>query len=122
VELYATGGSILRSIGDLSAIDGAIVMDEELKVFGFGAKLQAESDEFQVLELDALSGTTQSVSYAQLGGSRHQSAARFVHQNHEAMVFVASQDGRLTLLAWVVDPGQVAAARSLEHFVWEYRA
>jgi hypothetical protein len=91
------------------------------KEFGFGAKLQAKSDEFQVLVLDALSGETATVPYAQLGGMRHQSAACFVHQNRDAMVFVASQDGRLTLFAWVADPGQVAAVRSLEHFVWEYR-
>lgn len=111
---------LLQSVGDLSAIDGAVVIDEELKVIGFGAKLQVELEDFEFIAIDALSGVHETVSYANLGGTRHQSAARFVHQNHDAMAFVASQDGRLTLLAWVIDDGKVVAVRNLEHFVWEY--
>ena len=113
--------TLLRSIGDLSAIDGAVVIDEELKVHGFGAKLHVSAEPFQVIILDALTGETRSVPCDEIGGTRHQSAARFVFQNHEAMVFVASQDGRLTLFAWVIDRAEVAAVRRLEHFVWECR-
>ena len=111
--------SMLRSIGDLSAVDGAVVMDEDLRVLGFGAKLDGSAGSFDVLVLDALSGESATASNSELGGTRHQSAARFVLQNPETMVFVASQDGRLTLFVWVVDPGKVAAIRRLEHFVWE---
>ncbi|MEQ1773432.1 MAG: putative sensor domain DACNV-containing protein [Burkholderiales bacterium] len=111
--------ALLSSIGELSAVDGAVVMDEELKVIGFGTKLQANTDCFQVLTLDALSKEIVNIPYMQLGGTRHQSAARFVYKNPEAMAFVASQDGRLTLLAWVLDRGQVVAVRRLEHFVWD---
>jgi len=111
--------SLLRSIGDLSAVDGAVVIDEGLRVLGFGAKLSADEANFDVFVLDALTGQSEIIPYAELGGTRHQSAARFVFGNHEAMVFVASQDGRLTLLAWVQDRAQVAAIRRLEHFVWE---
>lgn len=111
--------SMLRSIGDLSAVDGAVVMDEDLRVLGFGAKLGGSAGSFDVMVLDALSGESATASYSDLGGTRHQSAARFVLQNPESMIFVASQDGRLTLFAWVVDSGKVAAIRRLEHFVWE---
>lgn len=113
--------TLLRSIGDLSAIDGAVVMDEDLKVHGFGAKLHVNADPFQIKILDALTGEIRSVPCEEIGGTRHQSAAHFVFQNHEAMVFVASQDGRLTLFAWVIDSAEVAAVRRLEHFVWECR-
>jgi hypothetical protein len=36
----------------------------------------------------------------QLGGTRHQSAAQFVHDQHDALALVASQDGRFTIFAW----------------------
>ena len=35
-----------------------------------------------------------------LGGTRHLSAAQFVHDQRDALAFVASQDGRFTVFAW----------------------
>ncbi len=37
---------------------------------------------------------------AQLGGTRHLSAAQFVHDQHDATALVASQDGRFTIFKW----------------------
>lgn len=110
----------LHSIGDLSAIDGAIITDENLKVFGFGAKLLAKSIDFQIIDLDLLSGNSEEISYTQLGGMRHQSAARFVNQFNEALIFVISQDGKLTLFVWMSESGNTVAIRGLEHFIWEF--
>ncbi len=36
----------------------------------------------------------------QLGGTRHLSAAQFVHDQRDALALVASQDGRFTVFAW----------------------
>ena len=36
----------------------------------------------------------------QLGGTRHFSAAQFVHDQQDATVLVASQDGRFTIFKW----------------------
>ena len=36
----------------------------------------------------------------QLGGTRHLSAAQFVHDQHDAIALVASQDGRFTIFEW----------------------
>ena len=36
----------------------------------------------------------------QLGGTRHLSAAQFVHDQRDAVALVASQDGRFTVFAW----------------------
>ncbi len=108
---------LLRQIGDLSAIDGAVVMDEELGILGFGAKLRATAADFQVREIDVLTSASNDVSCSDLGGTRHRSAACLVHQQPETMVFVASQDGRLTLFVWVEDIKNVAAVRRLEHFI-----
>ncbi len=37
---------------------------------------------------------------AQLGGTRHISAAQFTHDQRDALAMVASQDGRFTLFGW----------------------
>jgi DNA integrity scanning protein DisA with diadenylate cyclase activity len=129
VESYrALLDSTLRSIGDLSAIDGALVMDDTLKVLGFGAKLQNSSlEEFNVISYDpliskdTLSGVIGEVPITKLfSGTRHQSAARFVKEDNNAMVFVASQDGRLTLFVWVTNDSRVMAVRNLEHCIWDF--
>ena len=40
------------------------------------------------------------VEPVQLGGTRCLSAAQFVHDQHDAVALVASQDGRFTVFAW----------------------
>jgi len=37
---------------------------------------------------------------SRLGGTRHLSAAQFIHDQHDAVALVASQDGRFTVFAW----------------------
>ena len=39
-------------------------------------------------------------SASQLGGTRHLSAAQFVHDQRNAIALVASQDRRFTVFAW----------------------
>ncbi len=51
------------------------------------------------------------VAPAQLGGTRHLSAAQFVQDQPEAMALVASQDGRLTVFVWSPCDGVVHAHR-----------
>jgi len=36
----------------------------------------------------------------QHGGTRHLSAAQFVHDQRDTLALVASQDGRFTIFAW----------------------
>ena len=48
---------------------------------------------------------------AALGGTRHLSAAQFVHDQRDALAMVASQDGRFTVLAWSPCEGRVHAHR-----------
>jgi hypothetical protein len=40
------------------------------------------------------------VHSTQIGGTRHLSAAQFVHDQRRAVALVASQDGRFTVFAW----------------------
>jgi hypothetical protein len=40
------------------------------------------------------------VQPVQTGGTRHLSAAQFVHDQQDSLALVASQDGRFTIFAW----------------------
>jgi len=114
--------SLLRRVGDLSLIDGAVVMDLDLCLLGFGAKLLFGPEDFLVTTLNAVTGELRErVSLEELGGTRHQSAARFVYGNRSTEVFVVSQDGRLSLFSWSERMHCVAVVQKLEHFIWEYR-
>jgi hypothetical protein len=111
--------STLDAIGELSAVDGALVLDDELSVLGFGAKLHLEATDFTVSLYNALTGPVgDSHHVADLGGMRHQSAARFVHEHPQAHAIVVSEDQRVTLFVWKRDARSVVAVRGMEHFVW----
>ncbi|MDR3641911.1 MAG: hypothetical protein P4L39_11365 [Humidesulfovibrio sp.] len=114
--------SLFRRVGDLGLIDGAVVMDMDLMLHGFGAKLLFGPEEFAVTTLNAVTGRVREhVPLSELGGMRHQSAARFVQANRETDVFVVSQDGRLSMMSWSERTQTVAVVQNMEHFIWEYR-
>ena len=47
----------------------------------------------------------------ELGGTRHLSAAQFVHDQRDAAALVASQDGRFTIFDWSTCEATVHARR-----------
>jgi hypothetical protein len=111
--------TLLTNIGDLTRVDGAVALDTDLHLHGFGAKLSGTQEQFEVLMMDALTRSTIArVHFADLGGTRHQSAARYIYRNRDSLAIVASQDDHLTLFVWDPDCGEVLAIRRLEHFTW----
>jgi hypothetical protein len=109
----------LQQIGKLTGVDGALVLRDDLTVLGFGAKLNCAPAEFSVSRVDAITRLAKhDRPLAEVGGTRHQSAARFVNQHRDCNVVVSSQDGRLTLVSWLQTPASVVAISGLEHFVW----
>jgi sensor domain DACNV-containing protein len=96
---------VARTFAQLTAVDGATLITRELDVVGFGAKLKNASDAgeppkiYKVDPLDHDEWFTP-VELTKLGGMRHQSAARFVHNHHGSIAFVASQDGNVTAFVW----------------------
>lgn len=94
----------VQAVAGLTAIDGAAVMTDEYELLGFGAKIQRRRGSAPV-ELvtvtEPVEGGVPSVLTAtQLGGTRHLSAAQFVHDQRNAIALVASQDRRFTVFAW----------------------
>ncbi|HVH12045.1 MAG TPA: hypothetical protein VM759_03285 [Longimicrobium sp.] len=92
------------AIAGLTAVDGATVMDECDQLLAFGVKLVrksgAERVERVAVTAPVVGNVAKVVDPSALGGTRHLSAAQFVHDQHDALALVASQDGRFTVFAW----------------------
>ena len=91
----------VEAIGQLTAVDGATILDSSFRVLGFGAKIQKLHDMPEtVIKKDPLDAYDyHEVSLSDLGGTRHSSAAQFVYDNPETIALVASQDGHMTLFS-----------------------
>jgi len=92
------------AIGGLTAVDGAVVLSDRWDVLAFGAKIgRTESGPFveEVLIHEPIRGHAPvKVHPGELGGTRHLSAAQFVHEQRDSLALVASQDGRFTVFGW----------------------
>jgi hypothetical protein len=92
------------AIAGLTAVDGATIINDHYDLLAFGAKIarrrgSAPVEQVNVTEPVEGSSATRATP-AQLGGTRHLSAAQFVHDQRDAMALVASQDGRFTIFKW----------------------
>jgi len=91
-------------IGGLTAVDGATVMTDAYDLLAFGAKIARRRGApriEQVTLTEPIEGSLAQVLHpSRLGGTRHLSAAQFVHDERAAVALVASQDGRFTIFAW----------------------
>jgi hypothetical protein len=85
-------------------VDGATVLTKEYELVAFGAKIARRKGSPQVEQVtvtEPVEGDApQTLHPTQLGGTRHLSAAQFIHDQHDAVALVASQDGRFTVFAW----------------------
>jgi hypothetical protein len=92
------------AVAGLTAVDGATIITESYELLGFGAKIQRRRGSApveQVIATEPIEGNLPQVFLSsQLGGTRHLSAAQFVHDQRDAMALVASQDRRFTVFAW----------------------
>jgi hypothetical protein len=110
----------MRAIASLSAVDGAIVMTQDLRVLGFGAKIAAESSvPAQVCMFRPEPGNQPVLPtpLEHLGGTRHQSAARFAAANKDTVVLVISQDRHMSVVHWHEPIHSVAVVRNAEWWV-----
>src|SRR5262245_23508270 len=96
--------NVVESIAGLTAVDGATVMTTGYEILAFGVKIARRKGSAQVEQVTVTEpirgGAASLVHPTQLGGTRHLSAAQFVHDQRDAVALVASQDGRFTVFAW----------------------
>ena len=92
------------AIAGLTAVDGATLITDDYNVLAFGAKITRRKGSTQVEQVNVTEPVEGSVPLrvtpAQLGGTRHLSAAQFVFDQRDATALVASQDGRFTIFKW----------------------
>jgi hypothetical protein len=111
-------GALRQAIGSLAgltAVDGATVISARYALLAFGAKIGRREGSARVEQMvitEPILGSPAVVVHpAQDGGTRHLSAAQFVHDQRDSLALVASQDGRFTIFAWSPGDAMVHARR-----------
>ena len=88
----------------LTAVDGATILTDTFELLAFGAKITRRTASARVEHVvvsEPVEGNVAAVmNPSEIGGTRHLSAAQFVHDQRDAMAYVASQDGHFTIFAW----------------------
>ncbi len=91
-------------VAGLTAVDGATIITDRYELLAFGAKIGRRDGSPRVESVtvtEPIEGSTaQTMNPTEMGGTRHLSAAQFVHDQQNAVALVASQDGRFTVFAW----------------------
>jgi DNA integrity scanning protein DisA with diadenylate cyclase activity len=105
----------VEHLAGLSAVDGATIVNDNYDLLAFGAKIGRAKgkdtvDEIMFIEPIAGGGPTK-VHASKVGGTRHLSAAQFVHDQNDAIALVASQDGHFTIFSWSNEYARVQAHR-----------
>jgi hypothetical protein len=95
---------VVDTIGGLTAVDGAAMIDDQYELLAFGAKIRRRDgssliDKWVITE-PIVGNIPVVVHPTEHGGTRHLSAAQFVNDQRDALALVASQDGRFTVFAW----------------------
>jgi len=94
----------IEIVGGYTAVDGATVLTRDYELLAFGAKVTRRVDGTSVEKLvvtEPVVGSSATLLHpAKNGGTRHLAAAQFVHDQHDAVALVASQDGNFTVFSW----------------------
>jgi len=105
----------VENITGLTAVDGATVINDRHALLTFGAKIARADystpvEQMQFME-PVIGGSPILIHPSSIGGTRHLSAAQFVHDQHDALALVASQDGYFTVFSWSEQVQMVQAHR-----------
>ncbi len=105
----------IEGVAGLTAVDGATVMNDRYELLAFGAKIRLTNESTpveQVLAKEPVLGDAATLAeMARIGGTRHLSAAQFVHDQRDALALVASQDGQFTIFTWSAHDDLIHANR-----------
>jgi hypothetical protein len=89
-----------RLLANLTAVDGAVVLDKRLGLLGFGAEVSAElPTPEQVWRALDIEGKDLEPNNLENVGTRHRAAYRFVHDHPEGLAIVVSHDRGVTFVA-----------------------
>ena len=81
-------------LSSLSAVDGAIIVTDKLRLLGFGAELIAAPPNFEsVMVINDFEKNLSEKRSIELFGTRHRSAFRFCASLESSVALIVSQDG-----------------------------
>lgn len=91
--------TLAEVVGNLGAVDGALLLTDRLEILGFGAEIRLHADSEGAVELvpDARSAPRREIITHY--GTRHRSIVRFCKHFRQAIGFILSQDGGLKAVA-----------------------
>jgi hypothetical protein len=99
VDSYLLLSDVASFGGDLASVDGALVLNPDLSIRGFGAKIIChQPDEVPAQLAKDTAATSYGPSPLSMLGTRHSSAARFCYNHVGAVCFVVSQDRTVSCL------------------------
>jgi hypothetical protein len=105
----------LDTLAGMTAVDGATILDTKFQLLGFGAKIDVSGGDPTPGEISVTDPSEEikkfEMPFENIGGTRHQSAARFVARNLFTFAVVASQDGKLTVMFSTLE-GTIHAIRA----------
>jgi hypothetical protein len=107
----------VEAIASLAAVDGALVMTQDLRVLGFGAKIAVISEAAPRVCMLSLKPGSQEVilkPLQEVGGTRHQSAVQFVNANTDSVALVVSHDRYASVVHWNESTDSVVVVRNAE--------
>jgi hypothetical protein len=90
--------SSARALSELSNVDGCVVLDRRLRLFGFGAEIRVGDEQvagWECVEANPETLATEATIDVERWGTRHRSAFRLCCVRPSTSVFVVSQDGDL---------------------------
>ena len=97
-------GRAIDAVAGLTAVDGATLMTSTYDVLAFGAKIARRRGQPQIEQMTVTEPIESNepivINPTTFGGTRHLSAAQFVHDQRDAVALVAGQDGRFTVFSW----------------------
>ena len=100
-----------RVLANLTAIDGALVLDKRFSVLGFGAEVSAElPTPERVWRAIDTEGQVRQAEDVENVGTRHRAAYRFVNDHPDGLAVVVSQDGGVSFVAKRERAGRLLAA------------
>ena len=108
------------TVGQVTAVDGATVLDMDLRLHAFGAMIQSGHlaiDEIICVEAGRAKAGGVLRSIRELGGARHRAAAEFCCRIQESVAFVTSQDGVLTEFGWLRAEQKLVALLHAERYL-----
>jgi hypothetical protein len=93
-ELEDSSRDAARFIGSLTAVDGAVVLTDKLRIIGFGGEVRVSGPGTDTIHIAKNEEGDESTAAPFTGyGTRHRSAFRFVENMGPSVAFIMSQDG-----------------------------